>query len=422
MQRLCIAVTTLLGMVAGAEASPVVAVDDLHTRGAKLPEKVRGTLSLYLATRVSAIEGLRVIPRRQVRELMTRLKRQAVAKCGEGPCPVELGRELAANKVLVPQVIGAAGSCVVTLTFYDVRSATAEAASTANAHSCDDAALALAITAALDQLAAKLRQKGPATRPATSASQPERVSVYFTSWPQGAPISVDGEKRGNTPLRIDLEAGQRHEVTVGGNFPYAAVHRTVVAKDWERIHVKLELEPIDPLERATATEWFSFGLGSGFFRAAERPLFAVAFRAATFKWRYLFVSVVDFFVGINSSGREEEYKLWRSLSIGSRAGFPLYLGSSKSNQLLLGLGVHYSMYEEPDVDDRSMLTLIPGVEYAYSASNGAFLLGGGVHAVVPVAGQLGDAPPFQLMFTLRVGLSLSPMIRSHQRKQRSGKN
>jgi PEGA domain len=435
VRRLCLVTAALLSASLGvhgvAAADSIVAVEELQTSRADLSAQLKKLLTHYLDARAAAVPRWRVIPRTQVRELMARRLRAGLARCGgpsragagsdSDPCPVELGRELAANKVLLPRVIGAGGTCVLTLTYYDVRSATTEAAATVTAKRCDEVALALSLGVALAQLTSKLRPASrPTSQPASQpAPRPRKVSVYFSSRPSGTPVTIDGKKRGSTPVRLDLEAGP-HKVTLGGNFPYAAANRTIDLQDpWERIHVKLELEPIDPLERATATEWFSLGLGGGFLRDAERQLFVIAFRAATFKWRYLFVSGLDGFIGLSSSGKGDDYKLWRSFSIGSRVGLPLYLGSSGKHQLLLGVGLHYTSFEEPGVEDRSLLSLVPGAEYVYAASNGAALLGGGVHAVLPVAGQLGEARPVQVLFTVRAGFSLTPLIRSYERKERA---
>jgi len=408
----------LLLTVLGARpaAATAVAIEEIQLRSMAATPELRQMLGEFLSARVAALPGLRVIPRPEVRAALEELKREAAARCGEGSCPMELGRELAASKVLAPEIVGSAHACVVTLSFFDVKTATVEAASLARG-GCDDAALAHSLSRALEDLAGRLRRAGRTGAPAPVARPgPRLVSIYFSSCPLAAELVLDGEGQGETPLRLDLVAGRTYRVQLKPRFPYGPYETTIVAKDWLQVRARLTLEAIDRWERATTPEWFSLGVGSGLFLEGKDPLFAFLVRFATLKWRRFFWTAVDASVGITPKDARQTL-----LSVGSRGAFPIHLGSSGTHQLLLGCGLHYSSYErsvpsQPDIS-RSLFSLSPGLEYTFVASNGTAFIGAEARAVLPVAGELaGIGRPYQLIFALRFGLSLSPVFRRARRE------
>lgn len=409
----------LLLLLAGAGpargARPVVAVDEIEATGVALSPTARRSLALFLQARVAALPELRVIPPPQVRAAIARLKRAEVGACEAGQgCALALGEQLAASKVLALRVLGAGEACQVVLTLFDMRTATAEHAATSGA-ACGEGALAAAVSAAVDELARKLRQaasSAPATRSRTAAAKSAvaRVSVYVTSFPTAMPVEVDGEPRGTTPVRLDLARGERHSIAIGGKWPYEKVTRTVLARDWQEVRVKLGLEHVDRLELATTAEWLAFGFGGGVLRAAERALFAATLRVATLRWRYGFWTVAELLAGI-----EGKHSL---LSVGTRGGLPIYLGRSGKHQLLAGLGVSYMAVDTPELAGGRALGLIPGLEYVYLASNGSFQVGVGLNAMLPAAGELADPWPYALLLTLRAGISVTPYLRKLRRERK----
>jgi hypothetical protein len=356
-----------------------------------------------------------------VRRVRVERQKALLARCGAGPCPVELGRELAANKVLVPRVIEADTACVVSLSYVDIKTATAESAATAEG-GCDAGSLAATAADAMQKLSAALAGSPPAARgaPASApgataaarAGRLRKVSVYVTSSPSNAPVRINGDPRGNTPVRVDLAAGRTYEAAIGGQFPYEQVTRTFVARDWQRIAVDLDHETVNPGELATTTEWFSFALGAGAIEAAEGPLAAFGMRAATFRWPHVFLTLFDLLAGVGVDEADGEEGTWSLLTIGPRVGYPLTLDSAGRHQLMLGAGLCYSAHDAEGLpDNRSFLSVAPSIEYVLLASNGAIQVGGGAHAVVPVAGSgVDEDRPYVVLLMLRFGLSLSPQI------------
>ena len=73
--------------------------------------------------------------------------------------------------------------------------------------------------------------------------------------------------------------------------------------------------------------------------------------------------------------------------------------------------------DEPRPTPGKMFALTPGIDYVYQASNGGFPLTVSVGAELPLAGELGDHPPYLFLVTARFGFSASPMIRAMRRGQ-----
>lgn len=425
-QRSLVWAAALVCLAAGPARAdmPVVAVDQIQVQGMDLSPRSREVLAHFLAVRLAASSLYRIIPRGQVKQSLARLKRREAATCEDRDCLMELGEELAASKMIQARIISIADRCSLSLTQYDVRSATAELASSIDG-ACTEPDLATSVDRAVAALVSKARQAAATTR-GDKESTSRQVSVYFSSSPTSAAVEIDGAVKGRTPLRLDLDAGRGYALTLRANWPYAPFRKSFEARDWQRIHAKLHLEHVDPRELATTTEWFSIGLGSGFFANDIDPLFALSFRVATLRFPYLFVSIVDMTMGLTSKEIQQDGEQTKSLrgllSIGSRPGLYLSLGSTGRHQMMLGIGLHYSAYDNKDSTsgaslDGSMFSISPGLEYVYLASNGSASLGGEIRGVLPVTGQFhGAVPPYQVLFSLRLGLSLSPMIRAHQRK------
>jgi hypothetical protein len=383
---------------------PILAIEEIVTKRIALPPNVRQMLSEFLAARVAASRRFRVIPGPEVRQSLRELKREELSRCPGETCPIELGRALAASKVMAPEIIGLGARCLTILTIHDIKTATAEAAGTAQGK-CDEASLALAFIEALARI-----NRGPS--PATAPSRERQpvggrlVSVHFASFPLNQPVRIDGADQGKTPLRIDLVAGRRYRVSIGGQFPYGTFETDLIARDWQRVQTRLPLEPVHPLILATTPEWFGLGLGGGFLVAGSKPVFVFAMRLGVVKWRHFSLNLFDLSA---AEGGERA----RQVTLGSRVGFPLHLGSSGKNQIVIWIGGSYDIANHPaDGSQRSLFSLTPGLEYVRVLSNGTAFFGGELRGGVPVAGQLSDMErPNQVLLTLRFGISLSPILR-----------
>ena len=125
-------------------------------------------LDALLFLELTAADRFRFVPRRAIEAANRDLKASALTACADAQCAIEIGRALAAERVLVPRLFGSADGCVVALTLYDLRTETGDWAATAKAP-CEDRALRDAAT----RLAKKLTvSKKPKARPMAAEHEP----------------------------------------------------------------------------------------------------------------------------------------------------------------------------------------------------------------------------------------------------------
>lgn len=147
--------TISTGATAGER--PIVAVFDMEDRGAGLDQEVLANLTDYLAS-LLAEGGYQVIPRDQIRERLTGKQKESYKSCYDQSCQIELGRELAAQKVLATQILKIGKTCQVTSNIYDLKRSATEMAANASAE-CDVDSLLGAVRTVAAKLSGQLTGK-----------------------------------------------------------------------------------------------------------------------------------------------------------------------------------------------------------------------------------------------------------------------
>lgn len=127
---------------------PVVAVFDMIDRSRK---RDLDQVTRYLQTALTQNLGYRVIPQDQVRARLVEEKKAGYRECYDQSCQIELGRALAAEKILVTELLQVGGECVVTATLFDLKTETSERAANART-GCSDSGL----LSAIDQVVSRL--------------------------------------------------------------------------------------------------------------------------------------------------------------------------------------------------------------------------------------------------------------------------
>lgn len=393
---------------------PIVAVFEVQDKGAPLSERARDALTDFLAARLTSTGAYRTVPRSQIRERLTRLKTESYKDCYDQACQIELGRELAAEKAVSTRVAVLAGRCQVTLELYDLSSAATEFAHTARSD-CSEAGLFAAMNESIRFLAAWTMQRAPAP-PAPRASR--SATVYIRSLPPGADVVIDGEPKGVTPQRLTLEGGRRYRLALHRD-DFLPAARSFVADDGLELDQRLALSPEGRAGLATTSEWVGLGVGPAYHNSTGRSGFCFELRMGVIKWYRLYWNVFNL-AAVFGSGPDEVGKSNGSFNIGTRLGFPLYLGSRGQHQLLFGLGVGAEVLDiitalpaaggnDPATSEaRGYLAFSPGLDYTYSTYDGLLPITLGVRGVLPVARDLaaGERYPSQLLVTLGIGFSL----------------
>jgi hypothetical protein len=136
---------------APVDARPVIAVPPLQDRARLLKGSLVAQLTDYLPARVAELGRFRVVPEAQLAEELRRDKGRSYGECFDERCQLELGKALAASKVLSTKVSRVAGECALSVTLFDLVSETSETAATVRT-ACDERAL----VDGLDQLVQRL--------------------------------------------------------------------------------------------------------------------------------------------------------------------------------------------------------------------------------------------------------------------------
>ena len=135
---------------------PVLVVFDLQAPLGLLPKGEAARLTDFLAAKLTETGRFRVVPRETLRAKLAAGQKQSYAERYGPEYQVELGRAMAANKLLTTQLIGAGKTCTLAATLYDMKSETAEAATSVQS-GCGTAELPKGLT----QLARKLADQLP---------------------------------------------------------------------------------------------------------------------------------------------------------------------------------------------------------------------------------------------------------------------
>ncbi len=220
-------ISLLLWLAASAasagEQRPVVAVFPIQAVSDGLDADLLERLSEYLSAAVAAGGHFAIQAPGDMRRLLGEKQRESYSACYDEKCQIELGRELAASKMLSAKIIPLGTACTVTAALYDLRTRATDITATADG-GCSPAAL----KRSLDRVAAKFRawaagrgrdaREGPIGE-SEAAIGPggldrPQVIVAFRSRPPGAVVIVDGELVcESTPCSRKLVAGE-HEVSL----------------------------------------------------------------------------------------------------------------------------------------------------------------------------------------------------------------
>lgn len=98
------------------------------------------TLDALLFLALTKTDRFRFVPRRTVATAVDEIQRGSFKACVDEQCAIEIGRAVAAERVLAPRLYQAGETCILSLTLYDLRTETGEWATTTKVP-CHDRAL-----------------------------------------------------------------------------------------------------------------------------------------------------------------------------------------------------------------------------------------------------------------------------------------
>lgn len=161
------------------KAKPVMAVFTIENQGAALSNTDIDSLTEFLAAKLGEGGRFQIVPREQIRERLREQKKDSYSECYDQGCQIEIGRELAAEKVVTSSVRKVGSQCLVTAAIYDLRRAASDrTASARRACNVDD------LIGAVEELARSLC--GGTPEPILAAA-PSPVVIQRVEVPVPAP-------------------------------------------------------------------------------------------------------------------------------------------------------------------------------------------------------------------------------------------
>jgi hypothetical protein len=154
---------------------PILAVFDIEDRTGTFEAVVLENLTEYLTVKL-AEGGFQVIPRDQVKQRLVAEKKGTYRECFDKSCQIEMGRELAAQKVLSVTILKVAGRCQLTATLYDLMKAATEDAASAEG-SCDEESMGKAVLKVAEKLSARAAPEIPDEPPPVPPPEPAEIEI-----------------------------------------------------------------------------------------------------------------------------------------------------------------------------------------------------------------------------------------------------
>ena len=191
---------------APAEASsrPVVAVFTLEGKGAGFKARELDSVSEYVSTQLAASGRFTVVPRSEVKKSLRGQKKESYKGCYDESCQIEIGRELAAEKVVVGSIRKFGSVCMVNLRLFDLQKSASERAGSARGE-CSDAKVLVSVDRALTSLTGvALATTGavvsPIVQSTTYVPPPPYTPAPQSAPPTAAPATAAPPDTSNMPL------------------------------------------------------------------------------------------------------------------------------------------------------------------------------------------------------------------------------
>ncbi len=238
----------MLAALAGRAAErPIVAVFPIQDVSGKLERTLVDSLTETLSAAVATGGSFSIQAPGDMKRLLTEKTSESYRACFDERCQIELGRELAANKILNAKIIQLGDACTVTAALYDLRTQATDITATE-----DGGCSPKQLKGSLDRVAARIRAWGSRGRARPDSFREgqigerpreldfqagEETIVAFGSRPAGAVVIVDGNLVcEQTPCSRKFAAGP-HEVSMQMKRHLGRTEQAVFARglelDWE---------------------------------------------------------------------------------------------------------------------------------------------------------------------------------------------
>mgnify|MGYP000336118953 CR=1 FL=1 len=133
------------------EPPQIVAVIEVQDASGKIGKNVLAQLTTYLGTALTRSGRYQTVPQERMRQTMREQKKNSYDHVMDEASQIELGKAVAAQKMLSTQILNVGRRCAVTANLYDLKKETAERAALSNSGCTDEELLS-----AMQEIAAQL--------------------------------------------------------------------------------------------------------------------------------------------------------------------------------------------------------------------------------------------------------------------------
>lgn len=192
----------------------------------------------YFVAKIAESGRFRVVPRKELEAQLRDKKVESYNACYDQACQIEIGREVAAEKVLDTKIMEIAGECAVSATIYDLRTNATEGGASVKA-GCSEKEVVASIEAVVARLQNPQSTPAPARveQPVPSTSipekQPEPAVVAVTKAPErrgprtelfGASLVVGAVATGAPVFGVQLRSPALHLGPIAWTLASADLH------------------------------------------------------------------------------------------------------------------------------------------------------------------------------------------------------
>ncbi|MEQ8273921.1 MAG: PEGA domain-containing protein [Deltaproteobacteria bacterium] len=381
--------SVMLSSAGFAEERAIIAVFPIEDRTETIPDKEVSQLTDYFGVKIAETGRFIVVPQADLEKALKAAKVASYKSCVDESCQIEIGKELAAQKVLRTQIVQVGDQCAVTATLYDLRIAATEKAA-----SVKGACNSNAFVASLEQTTTKLagtdapEPVAKAAPPPPPAPKPATWSLRVDAAPEGADVLVSGRRVGSAPqtVKVPKDGAVELAVEAEGFEPYT---ETVRLDRDERRNVALRMTAA---RKRARTEWFGVSLAGGLGLSGAIDLGAWI-RLFNMHFGSLTLTPLDAFFGVSLASHTtasncpdagtylcEEGVGAPHFVVGPRFGYKLTFADDHNLEFSLGAALMAVIGSD---DDYLGPAIGPSIRYLH-IGDGAFSWGIGIRGLIPV--------------------------------------
>jgi hypothetical protein len=130
---------------------PVIAIFKVQAPSRSFEADILSQLTEYITVRLAELGAYRIIPQQQLKQEFDTQKKSSYDACYDESCQIELGKAVAAEKLMTPKLLKFGKKCALSAAVYDLRTETTDHSASVRT----DCAIDTLIDAA-DQLIVKL--------------------------------------------------------------------------------------------------------------------------------------------------------------------------------------------------------------------------------------------------------------------------